>query len=107
MTNGRMSAILSLFVLAAALACHSKTPHSVTLTWQEAKPRAGSSVVGYNVYRRVQSETQYTKVAGPVAHPPYEDRYVVSGKTYFYSVTAVDASGIESRLSENVPAAIP
>ena len=102
-----MWAILSLFVLTATLACQSKTPHSVTLTWQEAKLPAGSSLAGYNIYRRIEGETQYSKIAGPVAHPPYEDRQVVSGKTYVYSVTAVDSSGSESRLSEIVRAAIP
>ena len=107
MTMGRMWVTLTLFVLTGALACHSKTPHSVTITWQEATPPAGSSVVGYNVYRRLQGESQYKKVAGPVAHPPYEDHDVLSGKTYIYSVTAVDTSGRESRMSEIVRAEIP
>ena len=107
MTMPRVWATLSLFILAGALACHSKTPHSVTLTWQEAKLSAGSTITGYNIYRRTEDETQYSKIAGPVPNSPYEDRNVVSGKTYLYSVMAVDVSGRESRLSENVRAAVP
>jgi fibronectin type 3 domain-containing protein len=107
MTMRRPCAILVLFILTAALACHSKTPHSVTLTWREEKSPSGLPVAGYNIYRRLKGEERYAKIAGPVAHPPYEDRQVVSGHIYYYSVTAVDTTGSESRLSEGIRAAIP
>jgi fibronectin type 3 domain-containing protein len=107
MTRGRITVILGLFILTAALACHSKTPHSVTLSWQEAKSPSGAPVAGYNIYRRMKGDAQYTRIAGPLAHPPYEDRQVVSGKIYYYSVTAIDTSGRESRLSEGIRATVP
>jgi len=107
MTKRRALLLLLVLAVGVALACRSKGPHSVTLRWQESKPRPGSPLAGYNVYRRTEGQTQYIKVAGPVAHPPYEDRLVVSGDVYYYSVTAVDISGRESRLSGAVRAAIP
>jgi hypothetical protein len=103
--RGRL--LLGVLALAAGLACHSKAPHSVTLTWQASKPAAGASVVGYNIYRRTKADVRYTRIAERVQNPPYVDRQVVSGQTYVYSVTAVDQSGRESRLSENIQAVIP
>ena len=107
MRANRGKVLFGLLVMAVGLACHPKAPHSVTLTWQPTKPPTGVSVVGYNVYRRTKAESGYTKIATRVPGPPYEDHQVVSGQTYFYAVTAVDQSGRESRLSENIQATIP
>ncbi|MGO9864406.1 MAG: hypothetical protein ACLPLR_12410 [Terriglobales bacterium] len=86
--------------------CHSK-PHSVTLTWEAPPAVAGTSVVGYNVYRSTTSGAQFVKLASRVQGPPYEDRLVTSGRTYFYVVTAVDRSGRESSYSKETRAVIP
>jgi fibronectin type 3 domain-containing protein len=64
------------------------------------------AVVGYNVYRKTKEDGRYIKIAG-VSGPPYEDRLVTSGRTYFYVVTALDKKGLESRFSESVQATIP
>ena len=106
MRTSRGQLLLGLFVL-AGLAWAAKAPHSVTLTWQPPKVETGFSVVGYNVYRRAKDENTFRKIATQVAGPPYEDHQVVSGQTYFYTVTAVDKSGRESRFSIDIQATIP
>lgn len=87
--------------------CHKAQPHSVTLTWQAPPAVVGVSVVGYNVYRSTTSGAQFVKIASRVAGPPYEDRLVNSGRTYFYVVTALDQAGRESRFSGEIRAVIP
>lgn len=87
--------------------CHKATPHSVTLTWDVPPAAPGVSVVGYNVYRSTTSGNQFVKIASRVPAPPYEDRLVGSGRTYFYVVTALDQVGRESRFSGEVRATIP
>jgi fibronectin type 3 domain-containing protein len=99
----RLLAVVALLCLGLAC-CHKAPPHSVTLMW-EAPP--GVSVAGYNVYRSTTSGGEFVKLASRVPSPPYEDRLVVSGRTYFYVVTALDQAGRESRFSSEVRAAIP
>jgi fibronectin type 3 domain-containing protein len=98
-------------VLCACPGCSHKAPpqsaslpHSVTLRWEVAP---GISIVGYNVYRSTTSGAAFVKVASQVPGPPYEDRLVNSGQTYFYVVTSIDKAGHESRFSAEVRAAIP
>jgi fibronectin type 3 domain-containing protein len=86
---------------------HSPQPHRVTLTWQPPPPKAGITVVGYNIYRRTGQGTPFVKIADHVADPHYEDMVVVSGQTYIYAVTSVDQFGRESRFSEVARAKIP
>jgi len=110
MRSRRGRVVLPLLALAVVLACHPKTPptpHSVTLMWRAPNLPAKVSLVGYNVYRWTTSDSRHLRIATQVSGPPYEDRQVVSGETYFYAVTAVDQSGRESRLSENIQATIP
>jgi len=87
--------------------CHKAPPHWVTLTWEAPPAAPGVSVVGYNVYRSTTAGQQFVRLASRVPGPPYEDRLVVSGRTYFYVVTALDQAGRESRLSAEVRATIP
>lgn len=100
-----------MLALAAGLSCQSQpkpqTSHSVTLTWQRPKSEAGVSIVGYSIYRRSKAEASYTRIASHISEPPFVDRLVRSGQTYFYAVTAVDKSGHESPLSDNIEAKIP
>lgn len=78
--------------------------HSVTLTWTAST----STVAGYNVYRSTVSGGPYTKLnLTPVAATTYTDTTVQSGMTYFFVVTSVDSSGVESANSTEVSAAIP
>ncbi|MFZ0800047.1 MAG: fibronectin type III domain-containing protein [Terriglobales bacterium] len=87
--------------------CHKATPHWITLTWEPPPASPRVAVVGYNVYRSTISGQQFVKIASRVPGPPYEDRLVVSGRTYFYVVTALDQAGRESRFSAEVRAPIP
>jgi hypothetical protein len=78
--------------------------HSVTLTWTAS----ASTVSGYNVYRSTVSGGPYTKLnSTPVAGTTYTDSTVQAGLTYFYVVTSVDSSGVESANSAEVSATIP
>jgi len=81
--------------------------HSVTLTWDESPSTPASRVVGYNVYRSRTSGGRYAKLGPRIPKPPYEDRLVSSGETYFYVVTAVDESGRESKFSSELQMKIP
>jgi hypothetical protein len=62
----------------------------VSLTWTAS---TSNTVMGYNVYRSTTSGGPYTKVA-PLVATPYTD--TVASGTYYYVVTAVDASADES-----------
>ena len=78
--------------------------HSVTLTWTAST----STVVGYNVYRSTVSGGPYTKLTSTAdASTTYTDSAVTAGATYFYVVTSVDSSGVESANSSEVSATIP
>jgi hypothetical protein len=79
-------------------------PNFIDLTWT---PNTDDELSGYNVYRREQSG-QTVKVNSQLAKiPTYRDRDIQPGKTYSYSVTAVDLRGNESapchESIENVP----
>jgi hypothetical protein len=78
--------------------------HSVTLTWTAST----SVVTGYNVYRSSISGGPYTKLNSTlIAATTYDDTAVQSGQTYFYVVTSVDSSNVESADSSEVSATIP
>lgn len=78
-------------------------PHSVALTWTAST----STVSGYKVYRSTTNGSGYTTInAGLVAGLTYDDTTVQNGTTYYYVVTAVDASGNESTDSNQATAVI-
>ena len=78
--------------------------HSVTLTWH---PPA-ASVVGYNVYRGVAVNGPSTKMtSSPHPNATFTDASVVGGTTYFYTTTAVNHKGRESKHSNQVKVTIP
>jgi fibronectin type 3 domain-containing protein len=78
--------------------------HSVDLSWTAST----SIVVGYNVYRGTQSGGPYTKINSSLnATTAYTDSTVQSGATYYYVVTAVDATNAESAYSNQAVAVIP
>jgi hypothetical protein len=79
--------------------------HSVTLSWVAS---TSSTVVGYNIYRGSVSGGPYTMMnSSPNAGLTYTDMTVAAGQTYYYVVTAVDASGTESAFSNEVAVTIP
>lgn len=78
--------------------------HSVTLTWTAS----ASVVVGYNLYRGSTSGGPYTKINSTIdANTTFVDTAVLSGQTYYYVATAVDANNAESPYSNETTALIP
>jgi fibronectin type 3 domain-containing protein len=78
--------------------------HSVALSWT----RSASTVSGYLVYNSQASGGPYTKLtASSVNLPSYTDSSVQNGKTYYYVVTSVDSTGIESSYSGQAFALVP
>ena len=76
----------------------------VDLVWA---PNADLDLVGYNVYRHEEGG-QLTKINSElVKSPAFRDTNVISGKTYFYSVSAVDLRGNESAKSDEASEVIP
>jgi hypothetical protein len=90
--------------LSISLSGSGAQPHFVSLAWSETS----SGVVGYNVYSNTQPSGPAVKLTStPVGTTAYTDNTVQSGQTYYYWVTALDASGIESAYSSDVAATIP
>src|SRR6266446_3001052 len=78
--------------------------HSAALSWTAST----SVVAGYNVYRGTVSGGPYSKLnSSLIALTTHTDSTVQSGQTYFYVVTAVDASNVESAYSNTISAIIP
>jgi hypothetical protein len=75
--------------------------HSVSLSWGPSS----SSVAGYRVYR--DDGSGLLPLTSAIPNLTYTDATVVSGSTYNYAVTAVDAAGIESPFSNEITAVIP
>ena len=69
----------------------------IDLIWT---PVTDADLDGYNVYRREEGGIAVKVNAALVKLPAFRDLQVVSGKTYFYSVSAVDLRGNESGRSE-------
>ena len=63
-------------------------------------PVTDADLDGYNVYRREEGQAAVKLNSELVKTPAFRDSHVVSGKTYFYSVSAVDERGNESARSE-------
>jgi hypothetical protein len=78
---------------------------NVELSWEiNSEP----DLAGYRVYRSDQEETSGERLnAELLPSPSFRDISVVSGKRYFYRVSAVDRAGNESPLSSIVPAEVP
>ena len=78
--------------------------HSVALSWSPST----STVIGYYTYTSTQSGGPYTKInSTPVAATSYSDTAVQAGQTYFFVVTSVDSSNVESAYSAEVSALVP
>ncbi|HET7106124.1 MAG TPA: choice-of-anchor D domain-containing protein [Candidatus Acidoferrum sp.] len=76
-------------------------PHSVALSWNPSD----SSVIGYRVYR--DDGSGYSPISAVISDLSYTDSDVISGSTYTYVVTAVDAAGDESVYSNIATAVVP
>jgi hypothetical protein len=80
--------------------------HSVDVTWDAS---TSPSLQGYNVYRSTVSGGPYTKISATVSPSTllFTDTTPVSGKQYFYIVTALSTSGAESAASVEAGVTIP
>jgi hypothetical protein len=78
--------------------------HSVALSWNAST----SAVIGYNVYRGIQSGGPYRLLTSSLQpDTTYTDAGVTSGTTYYYVTTAVDSNHVESAHSNQAQAAVP
>ncbi len=71
----------------------------ITITWDTV---ASANVVGYNIYRSTDADSQYTRqndLPLPLDTGYFEDRSTTLVDRYFYRVTAISKSGIESEKS--------
>jgi len=80
--------------------------HSVDVAWN-ASTSAG--LQGYNVYRGTISGGPYTKISATLSPTTllFTDSTPISGRQYFYVVTAVNTTGTESAASTEVAVTIP
>jgi hypothetical protein len=76
----------------------------IDLIWA---PVADVDLDGYNVYRHEEGGGAVQLNTEPVKLPAFRDTGVVSGRTYFYSVSAVDLRGNESGRSEEASESVP
>ena len=79
-------------------------PHTVTLNWSPST----STVSGYYVYRTTVSGSSYAPVtSSPMTSTQFTDSTVQSGQTYYYVVTAVNPSNVQSSYSNQATAIVP
>jgi hypothetical protein len=81
------------------------TTYSVALTWNTS---SSTGIVGYNVFRGSVQGGAYTQLTStPLAGTTYTDTTAQAGQTYYYAVTSVDSSSVQSSYSNvanvNVP----
>jgi hypothetical protein len=97
-SNSPLAIALSGTAVAAA------AQQTVALHWDASS----STVTGYFVYRGSKSGGPYTKLnASATASTSYSDSTVASGQIYYYVVTAVNSSDIESAYSSQVSVTLP
>jgi hypothetical protein len=76
----------------------------IDLIWA---PDTDADLVGYNVFRHEAGAEPVKINAELVKTPAFRDMNVASGKTYFYSVSAVDVRGNESARSQEASETVP
>ena len=76
----------------------------IDLVWA---PVSDVDLDGYNVYRHEDGTPAMKVNDQPLKTPAYRDSSVSSGKTYFYSVSALDVRGNESAHSEEASETVP
>src|SRR5262245_35877108 len=78
---------------------------SVNLAWDAS---SDPTLAGYQLYRSEQSGSYTSPISGTSAltTTTFTDSTVQSGHTYYYVVTAVNTSGVESPHSNEIQAVI-
>ncbi len=81
------------------------TGEAATLSWDAGR---GSDPAGYKIYQATAPGAYGAPIAAvPVNVTDYTVRGLESGTTYFFTVTAYNADGVESSLSNEVSKTIP
>jgi hypothetical protein len=92
-------------VQAVAFAATAPEPAYVSLSWAFGSE---PGITGYAVFRSEQAGARGARLnAELLGAPAYRDMSVVGGRTYFYTVVAVDSNGQESAPSQEVEARVP
>ena len=89
--------------LQAAFSGEGQKPF-IDLIWA---PVTNADLAGYNIYRSEANAAAIKLNSELVKAPSYRDSAVASGKTYTYSVSAVDVRGNESQRSEPASEPVP
>ena len=76
----------------------------IDLIWA---PVSDADLAGYNIYRHEAGGEPVRLNSELVKTPAFRDMQVLAGKTYFYSVSAVDERGNESARSEEASESVP
>jgi len=76
----------------------------IDLIWA---PDADADLAGYNVFRHEAGAEPAKVNTGLVKTPAFRDMNVAPGKTYIYSVSAVDVRGNESGRSQEASETVP
>lgn len=77
--------------------------HQVALNWQAS----ASEVIGYFVYRGGSADGLSKLSRSVNTSTNYTDTSVKAGQTYYYAVTSVDSSNVESSQSSPLSVTIP
>ncbi len=101
MTNARLLAFLITVALLASL--RSSFAQNVTLAWD---PSTDPAVASYNLYYGGASQV-YTNVVATRANTAVTVSNLTAGATYFFAVTIVDITGLESGFSGEVMYQVP
>jgi hypothetical protein len=92
-------------LIATPVPAENGTAAHIDLSWAI---NAETDITGYNVYRSEQSGASGTLLnPQPLPTPTFRDMNAVPGRSYFYTVTAVDRTGNESAASAAVQSALP
>ena len=92
-------------LVAAFVPAAGGAPGYLDLSWSI---NAATDIAGYNVYRSEDSARPGTRVNSELLlTPAFRDMNAVPGRTYFYTVTAVDRSGNESSASPPASGSVP
>ena len=70
---------------------------SITVSWGKV-----SGAKTYNVYRKLKGDDSWTKIATGVKGTSYTDKKVSDGKTYIYTVKAVNSSSTSAHSSTGI-----
>jgi len=76
----------------------------IDLTWA---PNMESDLAGYNLFRHEQGQAPQKINSALLKAPSFRDDNVQPGKTYYYSVTAVDLRGNQSQPSGEASESVP